>query len=53
MLDVTAIGGALISVRGEPERWAMLGEDARARAQAFSWAATGQRNADIYAEVAA
>lgn len=52
-LDVTAIGDALISIRDEPERWAMLGEAARVRAQAFSWAATGQRVADIYDEVAA
>ena len=51
--DVTAIGDAVISVRDEPERWAMLGEAARALAQAFSWAVTGQRIADIYAEVAA
>ena len=50
-LDVTAIGDAVISVRDEPERWAMLGE--AARAQAFSWAATGQRIADIFDEVAA
>ena len=53
VLDVTAIGDAVISVRDEPERWAMLGEAARARVQAFSWAATGQRIADIYPEVAA
>ena len=52
-LAVTTFGDALISVRDEPERWAMLGEAARARAQAFSWAATGQRIADIYDEVAA
>jgi glycosyltransferase involved in cell wall biosynthesis len=52
-LDVTAIGDALVSVRNEPERWAMLGEAARVRAQAFSWAATGQRVADIYDDVAA
>ena len=50
---VTTIGDALISVRDEPERWAMLGEVARVRAQAFSWAATGERVADIYDEVAA
>ena len=53
MLAVTAIGDALVSVRDEPERWAMLGEAARVRAQAFSWAATGERLADIYDEVAA
>ena len=53
VLAVTTIGDALISVRDEPERWAMLGEVARVRAQAFSWAATGQRVADIYDEVAA
>ena len=52
-LDVTAIGAALVSVRNEPERWAMLGEAAQVRAQAFSWAATGQRVADIYDDVAA
>ncbi len=52
-LDIDAIGDALISVRDEPERWATLGEAARARAQAFSWAATGRRVADIYDEVAA
>lgn len=50
-LDVTTIGDALVSVRDEPERWAMLGE--AARAQAFSWEATGQRVAEIYDEVAA
>ena len=53
VLAVTTIGDALISVRDEPERWAMLGEVARVRAQAFSWAATGERVADIYDEVAA
>lgn len=53
MLAVTAIGDALVSVRDEPERWAMLGEAARVRDQAFSWAATGERIADIYDEVAA
>ena len=52
-LDVTTIGDALVSVRDEPDRWAMLGEADRVRAQAFSWAATGQRVADIYDEVAA
>lgn len=46
-------GDALVSVRDEPDRWAMLGEADRVRAQAFSWAATGQRVADIYDEVAA
>lgn len=53
MLAVTTIGDALISVRDEPERWAMLGEVARVRAETFSWAATGERVADIYDEVAA
>ena len=53
VLAVTTIGDALISVRDEPERWAMLGEVARVRAQTFSWAATGERVADIYDEVAA
>ena len=53
VLAVTTIGDALISVRDAPERWAMLGEVARVRAQAFSWAATGERVADIYDEVAA
>ena len=53
VLAVTTIGDALISVRDEPERWAMLGEVARVRAQAFSWAATGERVADIYDEAAA
>ena len=53
VLAVTTIGDALISVRDEPERWAMLGEVARVRAQTFSWAPTGERVADIYDEVAA
>ena len=53
VLAVTTIGDALISVRDEPERWAMLGEVARVRAQTFLWAPTGERVADIYGEVAA
>ena len=53
VLAVTAIGDALVSVRDEPERWAMLGEAARVRAQGCSGAATGERVAGIYDEVAA
>ena len=53
VLAVTTLGDALMSVRDEPERWAMLGEVARVRAQTFSWAPTGERVADIYDEVAA